>query len=609
MTITLIILAIAIVLFITGKIRSDIVALGALTLLLLFGILTPAEALAGFSSTVVVMMVGLFVVGGAIMQTGLAKAAGKAIVRFAGGSETRIFLLVVIVTAVLGALINNTGTVAIMMPIVVSLAAGAGISHSRLLMPIAFASSMGGALTLIGTPPNLLVSETLEENGFAPLAFFDFTPVGLLCLATGIVVLIPLTRLFLRGKTGAETVSVGNKTLDSLVEEYHLDAGLRRYRIKKSSKLRGKTVAEANLRRKYGISILEIRNESQDRSGIIRNVRQSMPSPDHVLEENDILCLSGDPDTIKTYAKQHGMERIESEGMEFYDIGIAEIVLMPAAKLIGTKLKYSGFRETYDINVLGIRRGQEYIQEGLPDVVLTAGDVLLVQGHWDNIAALGNRETDWVVLGQPEKQAAKVALTYRAPLAAVIMIAMVAVMVFDFIPVAPVTAVMAAALLMVLTGCFRSVEAAYKTINWESIFLIAAMMPMSSALEKTGISAAVAGSLVDVLGAIGPSALLAGIYFTTTILSLFISNTATAVLMAPIAMTAALSMSLSPYPFLFAVAYGAGLCFATPFATPPNALVMHAGEYSFADYVKVGLPLQLIVGIVVTAVLPLAFPF
>ena len=247
--------------------------------------------------------------------------------------------------------------------------------------------------------------------------------------------------------------------------------------------------------------------------------------------------------------------------------------------------------------------------DNLAELRLHGGDVLLVQGTWENISRLNRDEEDWVVLGQPLEEAEKVTLDYKAPLAACIMLLMIALMVFDFIPVAPVTAVMFAGVLMVLSGCFRNVEAAYKTINWESIVLIAAMLPMSVALEKTGASALVSRTLAESLGHYGPYALLAGIYFSTSLLTLFISNTATAVLMAPIALSSAAQMGLSPYPFLFAVTLGASMCFATPFSTPPNALVMQAGRYTFMDYVKVGLPLQVIVGIVMVFALPLLFGF
>lgn len=234
---------------------------------------------------------------------------------------------------------------------------------------------------------------------------------------------------------------------------------------------------------------------------------------------------------------------------------------------------------------------------------------MLVQGSWANIARLNKEDADWVVLGQPLAEAAKVTLDYKAPVAGVIMLLMVAMMVFDFIPVEPVTAVMIAAILMVLTGCIRNVEAAYKTINWESVVLIAAMMPMSLALEKTGASAWISNTLVQGLGSYGPIALMAGIYFTTSLMTMFISNTATAVLLAPIAMQSAAQMGISPVPLLFAVAVGASMCFASPFSTPPNALVMPAGQYKFMDYIKVGLPLQIIMGIVMVFVLPLLFPF
>lgn len=609
MTATLIILALTVVMFIIGKIRADIVALCALTALILLGILTPEEALAGFSSTVIIMMVGLFVVGGAILQTGLAKAVSQKIMKLAAGSDTRMFLLVVIVTSATGAFVSNTGTVALMMPIVVSMAVQSGTQPARLLMPLAFASSMGGMLTLIGTPPNLVIQDALTAAGYEPLGFFSFFPVGVICIVTGIVVMLPLSKKFLYKKKGSGKHNSGRgKTLDDLVSEYNLSNALRRYRIKQHSAIAGKSVAELDLPGRYGLSILEIRNESSDRSGLIRNVTQSLASPESILTAGDIIYLTGDTAKMSQFASENRMEELDNNSIDFYDIGISEIVLMPTARIIGMPLRKSGFRERYSINVLGIKRNNDYIMNDLPQVKLQSGDVLLVQGKWSNIAQLNDDETDWVVLGQPEKQASQVTLDYKAPVAAIIMLLMIAAMVFEFIPIAPVTAVMAAALLMVITGCFRNVEAAYKTINWESIMLIAAMMPMSVALEKTGTSALISHSLVSSLGSMGPTVLLAGIYFTTSLLTMFISNTATAVLMAPIAMTSATEIGVSPYPFLFAVTLGASMCFASPFSTPPNALVMHAGEYTFSDYIKVGLPLQIIIGIVMVFALPLLFP-
>ncbi len=609
MTTTLIVLALTIIFMVSGRIRADIVALCALATLMCCDILTPAEAFAGFSSTVVIMMVGLFVVGGAIFQTGLAKAASRKIMHLAGDNDMKQYLMVVLATASIGAFVSNTGTVALMMPVVVSMAAHAGTSPARLLMPLAFASSLGGMLTLIGTPPNLVISDTLAENGFEPLGFFSFTPVGIIVILIGLVAMYPLIRMFLYKKGKGENSNTGKgKTLEQLVSEYHLENGLRRYRVGESSTVKEKSVAELNLRSLYGLSILEIRNERKDRSGLIRSVTQSLATPDRILVAGDILYMMGDTTKMDAFAKESKLEQMDKGNIDFYDIGIAEIVLMQNSRLNDTMLMNSGFREQYSINILGIKRGERYIMSNLPGEKLKAGDILLVQGSWNNIAKLEN-EDDWVVLGQPAEKAGQVTLNYRAPLAAAIMVLMIAAMVFDFIPIQPVTAVIIAGLLMVLTGCFRNVEAAYKTINWESIVLIAAMMPMSTALEKTGTSALVSATLVDLLGGMGPIVLLAGIYFTTSLLSMVISNTATAVLMAPIAMAAATGIGASPYPFMFAVTLGASMCFASPFATPPNALVMHAGGYTFGDYVKVGLPLQFIIGVIMTLLLPLIFPF
>lgn len=614
---TLIILAVTAVFFVIGKIRSDIVALCSLILLMAFGILTPTEALSGFSNSVVIMMVGLFVVGGAVFQTGLAKMISGKIMHLAGDNETRLFLLVMLTTTAIGAFVSNTGTVALMLPIVVSMAAKGNISASRLLMPLAFASSLGGMLTLIGTPPNLVIQEALANAGYGTLGFFSFTPVGIIAIAIGIIVLMPLSKWLLsnKDKDGSKKKK-RTKSLQELVDEYHLADQLTRYVIPKGSELNDKTLMELDIQNRYNLSVMEIRREKRGRNGWIRDVSQKMAGPKTRFMEGDIIYLSGEPEQMERFATDYKLRQpvTKQKGnaqnkMDFYDIGIAELVIMPNTTLQNHKIKESGFRSKYNINIVAVRRNGNYILNNLAEVSLHAGDVLLVQGTWANISRLTHEDEHWVVLGQPLAEAEKVTLDYKAPLAAIIMLAMIAMMVFDFIPIEPVTAVMIAGVLMVLTGCFRNVEAAYKTINWETIVLIAAMMPMSVALEKTGASAMISQSLVSGLGAYGPYALLAGIYFTTSLLTMFISNTATAVLMAPIALSSALGLHLNPTAFLFAVSLGASMCFASPFSTPPNALVMQAGRYTFMDYVKVGLPLQIIIGIVMVFVLPLLFPF
>ena len=633
MTVTLIILVITVAMFIWGRVRADIVALTALAALLVLGILTPAEALAGFSSPIVIMMIGLFVVGGAIMQTGLAKLTGNKLMALSRGNETITFLLVMLVTSFIGAFVSNTGTVALMMPIIMSIAAGSGMQSSRFLMPLAFAGSLGGMLTLIGTPPNLVIDEVLTAAGYQPLAFFSFFPVGIIVIAIGIIVLMPLSKIFL-SKSQGNKKKKNAKSLDDLVDEYRLLDNLHRYIVplNRTSAAKdengnvmdivGKTLKELSIQKKYGVSIIEIRNEKKSRLGLVKDVNQNMAKSSSTIQVHDTLYIIGDEQKMQRFAHDYGLRKMKDVKIDFYDLGLTEIVVMPTSNFVGLRIGEANLRKRFGINVLGVKRGSsssssseggrggsEYITDNLIAAKLHVGDMLLVQGEWTNLAHLTADTTNWVVLDQPEKTADKVLLDYKAPVAAAIMLLMIAMMVFDFIPVAPVTAVIIAGLLTVFAGCFRNVEAAYKTINWESIVLIAAMMPMSTALEKTGASALVSQGLVDSLGAMGPTALLAGIYFTTSLMTMFISNTATAVLMAPIALVAAQQVGVSPYSFLFAVTLGASMCFASPFSTPPNALVMKAGGYTFMDYVKVGLPLQIIIGVVMTFVLPLLFAY
>ena len=616
MIITIIILAISAIFFAIGKMRSDVVALCALISLLLFNILTPAEALAGFSNPVLIMMVGLFVVGGGILQTGLAKMISSKIMKLAGNNKLTLFLMVMLVTAVIGAFVSNTGTVALMLPIVVSLAAATQSNSRELLMPLAFASSLGGMLTLIGTPPNLVIQETLIEAGYPALSFFSFLPVGVICILVGIAILLPLSKYFLSTETAKdETGGKSGKTLPELVNEYRLTDKLHRLIIPSGSRLIGHKMADLDLYNRYKLSVMEKRTEETVHGKLLRNISQTTVGAETIFKENDIIYVSGEKADAERFANEYilsltpiNKDDDNTDILEFYDIGMAELLLLPNSRLTGRPIRNTALRAKYHINVIAIRRKGDYIRDGLADVRLTPGDILLVQSSWDNIARLNNEEDDWVVLGQPLDEAAKVTLTYKAPVAAIIMTAMVAAMVFDFIPIAPVTAIMLAAVLMVICGCFRNVDAAYKTINWESIVLIGAMMPMSIALEKTGASYLLSHTLVNTLGAYGPVILLGGIYFTTSLLTMFISNTATAVLMAPIALSSATELGVSPYAYLFAVTLGASMCFASPFSTPPNALVMQAGRYSFMDYIKVGLPLQIIMGFVMIIVLPLLFP-
>ena len=535
---TIIIMALSAVFFVNGKLRSDLVALCALVLLIVFNILTPEEALSGFSNPIVIMMVRLFLEGGAIFKTGLAKMISSKILRLAGKSELKLFILIMMVTAFIGAFVSNTGTVALMLPIVVSMAASANISPGRFLMPLAFASSMGGMATLIGTPPNLVVDEVLSNAGFTDLSFFSFTPIGVICVLIGLVVLIPLSKFFLvKKEDGKDTKTTTGHSPKELAKKYQLSDNLYRIQIRPGSRIGGKKLQELNITQAYNLSILEIRRQSSSQGRFLKTVDQSLAGPHTELQENDILYVFGPFEKVNQFAKEQNLELTDTHVSEYVEgaeveklsvreIGIAEVLLMPDSKLINKAVKDSGFRDKYSVNILGIQRKGEYILNDIKDIKMHAGDILLIQGTWDSIARMSQKQSQWVVLGQPLEEASKVTLDYKAPVAALIMVLMIAAMVFDFIPIPPVAAVIIAGILMVLTGCFRNVEEAYKTINWESVVLIAAMLPMSLALEKTGASNLISEKLVSGLGDYGPLVLMAGIYFTTSLLTMFISNTA-----------------------------------------------------------------------------------
>jgi di/tricarboxylate transporter len=614
--------------FVWGKFRSDIVALCSLIVLMLFGFFAPEgvhilsveEGLSGFSNNIVIMMVCLFIVGGAIFQTGLAKKISTRLLTLAGDSQLKLFLLIMLVTGTIGAFVSNTGTVALMLPIVISMAGGANTDPKRFLMPLAFASSMGGMLTLIGTPPNLIISDTLNSNGFESLRFFSFLPVGIIALTLGTICLWPMSKLFLSNDSGEKKKKKKEKTLVQLANEYKISNNLYRATVGSHSNFVDKTLRELDITKNYNVNVVVIKEHHDNKRQFSKKHKKDakIVGADSVLHKNDTLYLLGDFENVRRMCEENELNMLDAHHMEensasagknlnFQQVGISELVLMSSSKLINKPVSESGLRNLYNINILGIKRHNKYIIQHVKDEKMQAGDVLLIQGEWDDIAKLENEDSEWVLVGKSLEKAAGIPLDNKAPVAATIMILMILCMVFNWLPM--VTTVMIASILMILTGCFRNVEAAYKTINWESIFLFAGMIPLSKAMENTGASLYISEIIVDFVGSQGAVPVLATIYVATSILTIFISNTATAILFAPIAMKAALTLGVSPYPFLFAVAIAASMCFASPFSTPPNALVMSAGEYKFTDYVKVGLPLQIIFAIVMIVALPLIFPF
>ena len=597
--------------FVASKVRSDIIALSSMAALMVTRVVTPKEALAGFSNSSVVIMIGLFVVGGAVFQTGLAKTISRKLLRLAGTSEVKLFFLVMMVTAVVAGFVSNTGTVALLLPIILAMAKTAGISPSKLMMPLAFASSMGGILTLIGTPPNLIVDGYLRDHGQPGFGFFEFTPIGIICLVTGLILLYPLCRFFMNKKHRDAIDKSDDHSLNELLTDYEVDDLIFRLQVSDSSPMVGKSVRELDIHRRYGVTLLEVRHAHRLSSSIQEGVQ-----PETKLQSNDIIYVLGERVKVNEMAQIFNLtifadrQREDHAKLDFYELGVSEMLITPESALINMSVEKANFRERNNINILAIKRAGKYHFDDVQDVILQNGDMLLFHGSWNAVKKVARNKREWIVIGDPQEELENVALDHKAPLAAIIMAVMVFVMVFsDYIGIKPVSAVIIAGLLMVLTGCVRSVDTAYKMIGWESIVLIAAMMSMSSALENTGISSYIAENVVASLRDYGPLSVMAGVYVVTSLLSTFISNSATAILVAPIAWQAAEGLGVSPTPFMMAAAVAASACFAAPISTPPNAMVMNAGHYTFMDYVKVGVPLQIIMGFIAIMAIPIFFPF
>ncbi|MCL2203936.1 MAG: SLC13 family permease [Defluviitaleaceae bacterium] len=598
--------------FAVPKFRADLVAVCSLLALYLAGVLTVTEALAGFSSTVVVMLAVLFVVGEGISQTGLAGKAGNLLVKLTGNSEFRMLVFVKLLVAGIGSFISNTGTVAILMPIVVNLSVKMNIHPGKLLMPLAFGASMGGALTLIGTAPNLLARDALINHGFPGLSFFDFTPIGLIILFVGTAYMWFVGRKLLDKPYEEKSKVADTLNVSELLRQYQIDEHLHYVQVPEGHNLVGKALKELQWPGEYDVTVLKVQKKTPKSFQLLSTGgdTQDMSTPDYVLEAGDILLLYAETDSLKRLLADTALQTIHRDlvdGLHIQDAHIAEVILTPQSNLINQSLKAISFREKYGLTVLATRCRQQSAKILSVQDKLEYGDAMLVHGKWKNIDMLAKEKSDLVVISHQTKQPETAFNPLRAILAGSVLLGMIIMLVFEWIPA--VITVLVAGLLMVLTGSVRSAEQAYRAVNWQIVILIACMLPMATALENSGGVAFIADGITAALGGAGPVAVMAGLYIVTSIFGVFISNTATAVLFLPIAIMAAQHIGVSPLPFVMAVTYAASMSFATPVSTPPNAMVMVAGKYRFIDYMKVGIPLQFIVGLIIILVLPLFFPF
>lgn len=600
---TFVILGITIVLFVSDRIRLDVVALLSLLAITVTQLVPIDVALSGFSNAAVLMIAGLFVIGAAITETGVADWLGRKLERVAGESPTRVLAVVMLTTAGISAFMSSTGTVAIFLPVVGTIALRRGIPHGQLFMPLAFAAHLGSNLTLISTPPNLLVSDVLREVGRQPFRFFDFFVPGIVVLVVGIGYVVTLGRRFLPAGEKSDIVKYALSQGD-LASEYGLGGSLVSARIKAESKLVGTTLASANLRADHLVTVVAIL-----RGGESVRVIPRMP-----FAAGDVIRVLGSNDALETFITNFKLERLS--GPSTFDLppeeSLAEVVLPRRSRLVGRTLREAKFRDRYRANVFAVRRfeGGKIVchttTSSLRDLTLSAGDTLLVKGRRKYLRNLQDEREDLVLLAEPDRTPGVLVDRPRALGSIAITLAMLVVMAFGWLP--NVVAVLLAATIMVLTGCVRPGDV-YRSINWESIVLIAGMIPLAAALERTGATTAVVSSLASQLQGTSPTVVLSLLVVITSALGMVLSNTATAVLVAPIAVKLANAFGVAPEPLLMGVAFAASAAFATPIASPVNVLVMTPGGYRFTDYVRMGLPLQLLVLTTAVLVIPLVWPF
>lgn len=595
------ILAATVAAFVSDRFRLDLVALLALLAVAVSGILTPAQALAGFADPLTVMIAGLFVVGAGLFETGVADRLGDLLARIAGRSPTRLLITTMLVAAVLSAFLSSTGTVAVLLPVVIGLARGAGLAPSLLAMPLAFGSLLGGMLTLIGTPPNLVVAGQLRSVGAEPFGFFAFTPVGATMLLVGVAYMATIGRRLLPDRPEADGESAGATTsLERLAERYRLAPRLHQVEVPYGSPLAGLAVSTTRLRTRFGVTVLAI----ETRIGEEQQVRRAEPST--LMRAHDVLHLLAEPAALDRFLRETGAILDDQAAMSLPEpLMLVETLLPPGSPYEGRTLGQSRLHDATRATVVAIRRGEELHHGDLTRRVLEPGDALLLFGGPTAQRRIATARDELIVVGAPREWERFSRDTRRAPAALAILAGLLVTMTTGLLPNA--IAVLAAALAMVVTGALP-MKRAYRAIDAGTVVLIAAILPMATALEVSGGLDALVGWLVGALGGAGPLLVMAALFLLTSAFSQLISNTATTVLIAPVAYAAATDLGVSPQAMLMAVAVAASTAFATPVASPVNTLVLTSGRYRFRDFVRVGLPLVALTMLATLLVVPLFFP-
>jgi len=600
-------LIVAIILFVTGKLRMDVVALLVIIAFVLSGTLTLQEATAGFSDPNVILIAALFVIGDGLVRTGVALQMGEWLVRVAGSSETKMLILLMFTVAGLGAFMSSTGVVAIFIPVVLSVAVKMGTAPGRLMMPLSFAGLISGMMTLVATPPNLVVNSELLREGLPGFSFFAVTPIGIVVLLLGIAYMLVARRwLVVPDSQLKQGGARYRRTFRDLIHDYKLSGRARRLSICTGSPMIGRRLDDLKLRERYGANVVGLERWRKFRRVMIAVTGSTEFRARDVL----LIDMSAAEIDLRDFCAAQQLEPLVLRGDYFSDsardVGMAEVSLIPDSELPGKTLRELAFRSRYGLSVVGIRRHGEVIDGVLIDQPLELGDILLVIGDWKRILRLQQQMRDFIVLNIPPEGDEIVPARSQAPHALFCLALMVMMMLSDAIP-NPIAALVAC----MLMGKFRCIdmESAYRSIHWPGIILIVGMMPFAIALQKTGGVALIVQGLMDVAGGKGPHLMLLCLFVLCATIGLFISNTATAVLMAPIGIAAAHQMGVSPYPFTMIIAIAASAAFMTPVSSPVNTLVMAPGGYRFGDFIKIGVPFTLVVLAVSVVLVPVFFPF
>ena len=576
------------ILFISDRLSADLVALLALVTLLLFKFITPEEAVSGFSNSATITIGAMFILSAGLIHTGLVDQLAVLAAKQIKNAQYGLMLFIIVIAGGVSAFINNTAVVAVFLPVIIKISRERGLSPSKFLIPLSFAAILGGSVTLIGSSTNILVSAIAKDHGLAEFKMFEFAPVGMtLFVAGGLFLWLFAYRIL------PERASTGE-----LTKSYNMKRYLTEITVTESSPMIGKTLMEKKIAETYDVNILEIiRGEEK----IWRKLRST------AIEKDDLLLVRGSVQNIVKFTTGENLQSLSDtvlgdEDLQAEDVILAEAVIAPNSTLIGYTVKEINFRQRFSAFVLAVQSHGTTFRNKIGRIPLHFGDSLLLQGSSKAIQNLQNNQ-DFLMLEEVKLEKYR---TNKALLAIGIIALVVLFSALELLPI--MVAAIFGAVLMVITGCIN-IKEAYANIDWMVIFLLAGLIPMGIALQKSGLVTSAADNLLILFGDLSPVFILSALYIGTVLLTSILSNTATAIVVVPIGISMALSLGVNPKPFLMAIMFGASTSLITPIGYQTNTLVYSPGRYKFIDYLKVGLPLNIMAWLIITLLIPIFWPF